>query len=100
MTQIVSASDFRQNMFQYFDLVGRGNIVIVKNGKKGENLVQISRAQKWDPVAYRKILKRLASKPVFTAENHPEWATPKKVEQWLRKTRMQSNRNFDKWVNQ
>ena len=100
MTHVVSISDFRQDMSYYIGLVSRGDTVILKDTKKGEEIVQLTKTQKWDPIAYRAMLKKLAVTPVFSAKDHPEWATLRKVDQWLRKTRMSSNRNFDKWVNQ
>ena len=33
--------------------------------------------------------------PVFTAKNHPEWATKAKVIKWVNDGRMQAERNFD-----
>ena len=42
---------------------------------------------------YVKMLKEIGQ--VFTAKNHPEWSTKKKVEKWLRETRMNADRNFD-----
>ena len=82
MTQTVSASDFRQNMFRYFDLVKKGNTIVVRNDKKDETLVQITQAKSWDPEAYGEMLKNLAKKPVFTSEDHPEWATLRDIQRW------------------
>ncbi len=45
---------------------------------------------------YLEMLKEIRRKgPVFTAKNHPEWATRAKVEKWLRESRMADERNFD-----
>jgi antitoxin (DNA-binding transcriptional repressor) of toxin-antitoxin stability system len=100
MTHVVSISDFRQDMSYYLALVSHGDTVILKDTKKDLEMARMVAGQRWDPIAYRKMLKRLASKPIFSAKDHPEWATLKKVDQWLRKTRMNSNRNFDQWISQ
>lgn len=100
MTHVVSVSDFRQDLSYYLGLASKGDTVIIKDSKKDQEMARVVAGQKWDSIAYGKMLKKLASTPVFSAKDHPEWATLKKVDQWLRKTRMSSNRNFDKWVNQ
>ena len=93
MTHVVSISDFRQDLSYYLGLVTRGDTVILKDSKKGEEIVQMTKTQKWDPVAYRAMLRRVAG--TFTVKNHPEWATREKVEKWLRRTRMTDERKFD-----
>lgn len=93
MTHIVSISDFRQDMSYYIGLVSRGDTVILKDSKKGEEIVQITKTQKWDPVAYKAMLKRMFANPI-SAKDHPEWATKTKVEKWLRTTRKNADRDF------
>lgn len=94
MTHVVSISDFRQDMSYYIGLVSRGDTVILKDSKKNEEILQMTKTHKWDPVAYRKMLQTLLIQPVFTAENHPEWATRAKVDKWLRETRKNADRDF------
>ncbi len=93
MTQTVSISDFRNDLSYYIGLASRGDTIIIKDSKKGEEIVQITKTQRWDPVAYKAMLKRVAG--TFTAKNHPEWATRAKVEKWLRQSRMADERKFD-----
>jgi len=91
----ISVSDFRQNLSDYLRQANMGATLMVKDDKKDENLAQIipPSVRKWDPEAYRAMLKRVAG--TFTAKNHPEWATKDKVEKWLRKSRMADERKFD-----
>ena len=100
MTHVVSISDFRQDMSYYLALVSHGDTVILKDTKKNQEMARMVAGQRWDSIAHKKMLKKLVLEPIFSAKDHPEWATLKKVDQWLRKTRMNSNRNFDKWINQ
>lgn len=94
MTITVSISDFRENLSDYLEKVSRGNTIIIKDKKKGKSIAQLTPTQKWDPVAYGRILKKLRDAPVFTAEAHPEWATLKDIQKWLRQTRKSSDRDF------
>ncbi|MBI2171343.1 MAG: hypothetical protein HYU30_04890 [Chloroflexi bacterium] len=32
---------------------------------------------------------------IFSAEDHPYWATPEKASKWVRKLREESNRNLE-----
>lgn len=93
MTQIVSVSDFRQDISKYFDMVEQGDVVVVRDEKKGEDLVKITHAQNWNPAAYGKMLQKLAANPI-SAKDHPEWATRAKVNKWLRQTRASWNREL------
>lgn len=93
MTHIVSMSEFRNSMSYYVGLISKGDTVILKDTKKGEELVQMTKTHKWDPVTYKAALKRMAGNPI-TAKDHPEWATRAKVEKWLRKTRSSWNRKI------
>lgn len=94
MTHVVSISDFRQDLSYYIGLVTRGDTVILKDSKKGEEIVKVSRTKKWDPKSYRAMLKRMLANPI-SAKDHPEWSTMTKVEKWLRQTRMADERMFD-----
>lgn len=94
MTWTVSISDLRDNFSDYVAKVQAGDDLLVRDERKDEEVVKVVPAKKkFDPVAYRAMLKRVAG--TFTAKNHPEWATKKKVEQWLRKSRMEAERTFD-----
>ncbi len=92
MTLIVSISEFRNNMSDYLDKVNEGNRLFIKDDKKKITLAQVSKVHSFDKDAYQKALTRAAG--VFTAENHPEWATKKKIITWLRKTRLANERSF------
>ena len=94
MTQIVSISDFRNDLSYYIGLASRGDTIIIKDSKKGQEIVQITKTQKWNPQAYRAMLKNIAANPV-SAKDHPEWATRAKVEKWLRQSRLADERNFN-----
>ena len=91
MNITVSISEFRDNISDYLNKVSRGVTIVIKDEKKGQEIAKVTATQKWDPVAYRLMLKRMAENPI-SAKDHPEWATRKKVEKWLRQTR----KNFDR----
>lgn len=93
MTHVVSISDFRQDMSYYIGLVSRGDTVVLKDSKKNEEILQMTKTHKWDPLAYRAMLKKISANPI-SAKDHPEWATLTKVNKWLRETRKNSNRDF------
>ena len=92
MTLTVSISEFRNNMSDYLDKVSRGNQVLIRNDKKDISIAQINPVRSFDAEAFGKALDRAAG--VFTAKNHPEWATKKDVVSWLRKTRKNFDRKF------
>jgi len=92
MTLTVSVSQFRQHLSDYIAKAKDGYTVILKDEKKNEEIVQLLAKKKFDPEAFGKALDRAAG--VFTAENHPEWATKKDVVNWLRKTRKNFDRKF------
>lgn len=93
MTQVVSISDFRDNISSYLSQVQQGNKLILTDKKRGKVVAEVVKRDKTELEEYREMLKKVAG--TFTAKNHPEWATRKKVDQWLRKTRLASNRKFD-----
>lgn len=92
MTLTVSISEFRNNISSYLTKVSEGNQVLIKDGKKNIAIAQISKVHSFDKETFKQAL--LSSAGVFTAENHPEWATKKKVIAWLRKTRLANERSF------
>ncbi|MBI4096105.1 MAG: hypothetical protein HY425_00115 [Candidatus Levybacteria bacterium] len=92
MTLTVSVSQFRQHLSDYIAKAKDGYTVILKDEKKNEEIVQLLPRKKFDPEAFEKSLDRAAG--VFTAENHPEWATKKDVVNWLKKTRKNFDRKF------
>ena len=92
MTITVSISEFRQNLSDYLNHVQRGNTVVLKDEKSNREVAELVGKKTWDPEAFRRALKRAAG--TFTAKNHPEWATKKKVEQWLSKSRAKDDRTF------
>lgn len=92
MTHTVSISEFRKNISRYLDKVSQGNQVLIRDDKKDITVAQINPVYSFDQEAFEKTLDRAAG--IFTAENHPEWATKKDVINWLRKTRKNFDREF------
>lgn len=93
MTLTVSVGEFRRKLSDYLAQAARGDTIIIKDEKKDDTIAELRGRRQFDPVAYGEALHRVAG--LFTAKNHPEWATEKKVESWLRKTRLQGERHFD-----
>ncbi len=93
MTVTVSISQLREDLAKYIACAQSGDRVVVKDEKKGTELVEIIGKKAFDPEAFGRAMYKAAG--VFTAKNHPEWATKKKVEQWLRKSRLADDRHFD-----
>ncbi len=96
MTWTVSISDFRSDLSNYLEKVKLGDSLIIKDEKKNEEIVEVI-PKKFDQKKYHedyvKMLKQVGG--TFTAKRHPEWATRKKVEKWLRETRMNAERSFN-----
>lgn len=92
MTLTVSVSQFRQNIASYIEKAKRGDIVVLKDEKKGQQLVQLVGKKKFDPDAFGKALK--AASGVFSAKNHPEWKTKRDVINWVRESRRAADRRF------
>lgn len=93
MTITVSISDFRNNIADYLARARAGDRIILKDDKKDETVAEVIGKKQFDSEKFWKAMRKTAG--VFTAKNHPEWATRAKVEKWLRKTRMNAERNFD-----
>ncbi len=92
MTITVSISEFRQNMSKY--LLGRqeGDIITLKDDKRGMYIADVVPRKTFDPAAFERALSEAAG--VFTAKNHPEWRTKKDVIRWVRKERKAADRTF------
>lgn len=91
MTLAVSVSDFRDNIAEYLErVVSRGLTVVIKDEKRGRELVSVTARKKFDPVAYKEMLKKVAG--TFSLEKHPEWSTLSEIEHWLKKERLSSER--------
>lgn len=88
----VSVGQFRQNVAEYIAKAKEGHIIILVDEKKGQQLVKIVGTKKFDPEAFGKALKSSAG--VFTAKNHPEWKTEKKVTDWVHSNRLKDERTF------
>ena len=93
MTITVSISQYRQHIADYLLRNREGHTITIKDEKRGEVIADVIPRRKFDPIAYSAMLDRVAG--TFTAKNHPEWATKKKVERWLRKGRLADERKFD-----
>lgn len=92
MTFTVSISEFRNNISSYLARVKQGDQLLIKDDKKKVTVAQLSKVHAFDKNSYQQVLARAAG--IFTAENHPEWATKNKVIAWLRKTRLANQRSF------
>lgn len=92
MNIVVSISQFRQNIASYIEKAKEGNTIMLKDEKKGQQLVQLVAKKKFDPDAFGKALRAAAG--VFSAENHPEWKTKNDVIKWVEQTRKASERKF------
>ncbi len=92
MTVTVSISEFRQNMSRY--LLGRheGDIITLKDDKRGVYIADVIPRKTFDPVAFDRALRESAG--VFTEKNHPEWRTKRDVIRWVRKERKAADRTF------
>lgn len=92
MTISVSVSKLRSDISKYFDLVSKGNTVLVKNEKRGKDIAQITRRNTFDSETYDIVLKRFAGS--VSAKDHPEWTTKQKVIKWVNDSRKASERSF------
>jgi len=92
MTLTVSITELRNNISSYLDKVKEGDQVLIKDNKRRVTVAQITKVHSFDRDSFLKTMERVAG--VFSAENHPEWATKEKVIKWLRKTRQTNQRSF------
>lgn len=92
MTLTASVSELRNNISDYLERVAKGAKVLIRDEKKNVTIAQITQAHVFNKESFEKTLRKAAG--VFTAKNHPEWSTKKKVIKWLEKTRLSSNRSF------
>jgi len=92
MTLTVSVSELRNNISDYLDKVLKGNRVLIRDEKRNKTIAQITQTSVFDKDAYEKALNKASG--VFTAKNHPEWATKKKVIDWVANNRIKNQRTF------
>ena len=88
----VSVSEFRNNLASYLSRVLQGTKLLIKDDKRKVEFAEVKRMQTFDKESYLKALER--ARGTFAKERHPEWASLKRVESWLRSTRRQSDRIF------
>jgi hypothetical protein len=88
----VSISRFRQNLADYIAKVSAGHTVILENGKKEQQIIQITGRKKFNSDTFGKAL--MEASGIFTAENHPEWQTKEDVVNWVEKGRLSADRHF------
>lgn len=88
----VSISQFRQNVSTYLARAQRGDRIIIKDEKKGQQVAEVIGKKKFDMESFRKTLNRVAG--TFTAQNHPEWKTKKDVIRWVERGRKEADRTF------
>lgn len=92
MTLTVSVSELRNNISNYLDKVVKGNRVLIRDEKRNVTIAQITQTSAFDKGAYEKALRKASG--IFTAQNHPEWATKEKVIDWVSKNRLKNQRTF------
>lgn len=92
MTITVSISQFRQNISDYLEKAKAGNIIVLKDEKKGEEVAQVVGKKQFDLDSFKKTLRKVAG--TFTAENHPEWRTKRDVIRWVEQGRKAADRSF------
>lgn len=92
MNVVVSISKFRQNIASYIEKAKKGDTIILKDEKKGQQVVQLVGKKKFDPDSFGKALK--AASGVFSAKNHPEWRTKSDVVKWVEQGRKAADRSF------
>ena len=92
MTLTVSVSELRNNISGYLDKVMKGSRVLIRDEKRNIPIAQITQTSSFDKIMYENVLRKTGG--IFTAKNHPEWATKKKVIDWVTKSRLQSERKF------
>lgn len=92
MTLTVSISELRNNLAQYLEMVANGTSLLIRDEKQNRLVAELVEKKEFDPDRFERALQSAAG--VFTAENHPEWATQKDVIRWLENTRKASERHF------
>ncbi len=92
MTLTVSISELRNNLALYLDQVAKGDNLVIRDEKKNLEIAQVTKTKSFNPDTYEQAMRKAAG--VFTAENHPEWATKSQVIKWLRKSRLSDDRSF------
>ena len=92
MTITVSISEFRNNISDYLAQVKAGDVLILKDEKKDEEVAEISGKKKFNPISYERALRKAAG--IFTVKRHPEWRTKRQVIAWVEKSRREAERTF------
>lgn len=92
MTITVSVSQFRQNISDYLMQAQAGHTIILRDDKKKRDIAQVVGKKQFNPQRFWATMKRVSG--TFSAKDHPEWATPQKISQWLHKTRKAGERHF------
>lgn len=92
MTLIVSVSQFRQHISYYISKAKEGHTVILKDEKRGDEIVKLVTRKKFNPEIFAEALREASG--VFTNQQHPEWQTKKDIIRWVEKTRLTADRSF------
>jgi len=92
VTLTVSVSELRNNISGYLEKVLKGSRVLIRDEKRNVTIAQITQTSDFDKTMYEKVLRKASG--VFTAKNHPEWATKKNVIDWVTKSRLSDERTF------
>lgn len=92
MTVIVSVGQFRQHIASYLAKAEAGNLVIVKDEKRDQQIAQLSGKKRFDPDAFGKVLKTASG--ILTAQQHPAWKTKQDVIKWVKQGRLSADRIF------
>lgn len=90
MTWTVPVSDLRGNFADYMARIRLGDDILVKDERRDETFARIVPKKQFNSQAFYQALDQFAGS--ISAKSHPEWATIKKVDQWLRKIRKASDR--------
>ena len=92
MTYTVSISQFRQNIAAYISKAKEGHTIILKDDKKGEEVIQLIGKKTFNPDTFGEALN--AASGTLSVENHPEWKTKSDISNWVTKSRKSSDRSF------
>lgn len=92
MTLIVSVSQFRQHIASYLAKAEAGNLVIVKDEKRDQQIAQLSGKRGFNPDSFDKALK--AASGILTVKHHPEWKKEEDIIKWVKQGRLSADRTF------
>lgn len=92
MTLTVSVSQFRQHIAEFLAKAEAGNLVIVKDERRDQQVAQLSGKKGFNSDAFGKALKEASG--ILTPEHHPEWKKERDVIKWVKQGRLSADRHF------